>query len=133
MSDNLWSDGQLFDPAITDTRKPWQGRKDDPTPFERGMEGSARAAQKWTDLEKKWVDEAIELVALVQDTFTADDIWAQIAGRVRVTKGLAGRLNAARHRGMIEPTGQVTFARRGGDHDHAQRLAVWRSLLRKGR
>jgi hypothetical protein len=100
----------------------------DPTPFERGMHGSALAGYKWTVLEKARIDEAIVRCARELEEFTADDVWER-APSVPVTKGLAGRLNAANHRGLIESTGRVAFAARGGEHDHRQRLAVWRSLV----
>lgn len=98
-------------------------------PFERGMNRSDDAGGKWSDEERVRVDRAIEQTARELEVFTADAVWARAPG-VRVTKGLAGRLNAARNRGVIEPTGETSVARRGGDHDHGQRLAVWRSLIR---
>jgi len=95
--------------------------------FARGMRGSELAARKWSELERQVVDDAIERAARELETFTADDVWKRAVG-VPVTKGLAGRLNAARNRGVIEATGEVVFAERGGDHDHRQRLAVWRRV-----
>lgn len=102
---------------------------DPPSPFERGMDGSRRAARKWTEDEAKKVDAAIAAVAGRLPTFTADAVWAELGDGFPVTKGLASRLTAAKNRGLIENTGTVAPARRGGDHDHAQRLSVWRSLL----
>lgn len=99
------------------------------TPFQQGMAGSALAGQKWTAEEAQLIDDAIMRAALELDEFTADDVWERADG-VRVTKGLAGRLNAAQHRGVIRSTGRVTFAQRGGKHDHRQRLAVWASEVR---
>lgn len=92
--------------------------------YARGMEGSSLAAGKWTLEQVLLVDKAIELAADLGE-FTADDVWPRCP-TVPVTKGLAARLNAARNRGLIESTGRVTFARRGGQHDHRQRLTVWR-------
>lgn len=93
--------------------------------YARGMEGSSLAAGKWTPEEVRLVDEAIVSAAMELFEFTADDVWKRCPG-VRVTKGLAARLNRARNQGLIESTGRVTFAARGGEHDHRQRLAVWR-------
>jgi hypothetical protein len=101
---------------------------DAPTPFERGMRGATLAGYKWSMLERDRIDAAIQRCAHELREFTADDVWVR-APSVPVTKGLAGRLNAAVHRGLIESTGRVAFAARGGEHDHRQRLAVWRSLV----
>lgn len=101
-----------------------------PTPFDRGMAGSELAGRvKWTDDERLAVDRAIAGVALRLEEFTADDVWRQLDGAVPVTKGLAGRLTAAVNEGLIANTGRTTIAARGGAHDHAQRLTVWRSLV----
>jgi hypothetical protein len=106
-----------------------RGQPFDRTAYAAGMEGSDRAGRKWSDDEVELVDEAIRLVARHWNEFTADEIWAMLPDGFPVTKGLAGRLNAARHAGTIAPTGRVAFAQRGGEHDHRQRLAVWRSLV----
>lgn len=98
------------------------------SPFDRGMAASERAGEKWSDLERGAIDEAIIAAARELERFTADDVWARAPG-VRVTKGIAGRLNAARNRKVIASTGEWAVSRRGGDHDHGQRLAVWRSLI----
>jgi hypothetical protein len=96
--------------------------------FDQGMQGSRAAGDKWSDEERLRIDEAIVQAARELPEFTADEIWAR-APNVRVTKGLAGRLNAAKNRKIIMSTGRVAFAQRGGAHDHRQRLAVWRSLI----
>lgn len=124
---STWEEPPLFDPDDFDPRKPWQGKKE-PTPFEKGMAGSELAGRKWTDKEKTLVDEAIEIVASNHAEFTADEVWRCLDGAVPVTKGMASRLNMAARRGVIESTGRTTVARRGGDHDHAQRLNIWRSM-----
>lgn len=109
-------------------------------PFARGMEGSARAAAKWTDEELTQVDDAIanvvnKLLAASSEwdeppgTFTADDIWRELGDGFLVTKGLAGRLNAARNRGMIVNTGRTIISGRDDEHGHGQRLTVWRPRL----
>jgi len=96
------------------------------TPFEKAMQISNRVAQvKWTPEQQKQVDAAISRVAHRQQYFTADEIWAELGAGFPVTKGLAGRLNAAVRRKLIRNTGQISHANRGGAHDHAQRLTVW--------
>ena len=96
------------------------------TPF--GVEMRIRqnvANVKWTPDQQQAVDGAIAVVARAKGRFTADDVWAQLGPDFPVTKGLAGRLNAAVRRGLIRNTGEVAHAKRGGAHDHAQRLTVW--------
>jgi hypothetical protein len=97
-----------------------------PSPAERRDEGTERAASRWTAAEEGRVDDAIARAARELPTFTADDVWERCPG-VPVTKGLAGRLLAAARAGTIENTGATTTAQRGGQHDHAQRLSVWRA------
>lgn len=98
-------------------------------PFDAGMAGSALASDhRWTPLEAMAVDRAIERVADRQALFTADDVWKILGPDFPVTKGMGARLNAARRRGVIAPTGQVTHSQRTGDHGHAQRLAIWRPV-----
>lgn len=102
---------------------------DAPTGFAAGMEASQIAADhKWTPEQIQQVDHAIWLCAHFAPTFTADDVWRRLPADFPVTKGMAARLNQAARKGIIENTGQTTIARRGGDHDHGQRLTVWRSL-----
>lgn len=93
-------------------------------PFDVGMSESARAGSKWTPREIGLVGDAIARLAATREPFTADDVWALLPG-VTVTKGLAARLNAAARRGIIRNTGETRTAKRGGAHDHAQRLTVW--------
>lgn len=96
------------------------------SPFAVAMQISNKVAQvKWTADQQKRVDAAIVTVAHRQRYFTADDIWAELGAEFPVTKGLAGRLNAAVRRKIICNTGQISHANRGGAHDHAQRLTVW--------
>jgi hypothetical protein len=95
--------------------------------FAAGLEGSERAATRWDEHQKALVDDAIIIVASKRaggGTFTTDDVWAQLNGAVPVTKGMTGRLTAAE----IENTKQTVISDRGGEHDHGQRLTVWRSL-----
>jgi hypothetical protein len=104
-----------------------------PDRFDEGIRISESVAtHAWTPHEKALVDRAIELVARRQRQLTADDLWRELGPNFIVTKGLAGRLMAAKHRGLIEPTGDVTFSQRVGEHGHGQRLAVWRSLVAGG-
>lgn len=102
---------------------------DPPTPFDRGMAGSKRAARRWTEDEARAVDVAIENVARRLETFTSDEVWTELGAGFPVTKGLASRLIAAKNRGVIASTGEVRTASRGGDHDHGQRLSIWRSRI----
>ncbi len=101
------------------------------TGFDRGMEGSARAAAKWTDDEVKAVDDAILAVARRKDEakgwgdFTADDIWTELGDGFLVTKGLSGRLVAAANRGVIYNTDRTVLSTREGEHGHSQKLTVW--------
>lgn len=100
-----------------------------PTPFEVGMAASSKAARyRWSPAEIAAVDRAIELCAHFQPEFTADDVWKRLPKDFPVTKGLASRLNVAANRGLIVATDRTRKAGRGGDHDHGQRLTIWRSL-----
>lgn len=94
--------------------------------FNLGMLGSSAAAGAWTPQQKAAVDEAIRRCALSMDEFTTDDVWTLIPD-VPVTKGIAAHLNALVRSGLIENTLRLKIAERGGDHDHAQRLTIWRS------
>jgi len=98
------------------------------TPFEVGMMKSAESARKWTEAEVKAVDEAIAKCCYFQPEFTADDIWARLPKDFYVTKGLASRLNAAAHRGLIETTDRTQRSKRDNSHGHGQRLTIWRTL-----
>lgn len=102
-------------------------------PFDRALEGTLRAAAKWTPDEVKKVDEAIRLVAdewrlATPPEFTADDVWDELGAGFPVTKGLTGRLIAARNAGLIASTGRTIISTRQGEHGHGQRLTVWRAL-----
>lgn len=92
-------------------------------------ESSRSAEARWGVAERTAVIEAIRRVALAHPTFTTDDVWRELADRVPVTKGMTAMLAEARRRGWIVSTGETVISRRGGEHDHAQRLTVWRSLL----
>jgi hypothetical protein len=94
--------------------------------YEAGIAASELAARhRWTFLERLQVDGAIRAVAGRLAEFTADDVWSELGAEFPVTKGLAGRLNAAMRAGLIRASGRVTVSRRSGDHGHAQRLGVW--------
>ena len=95
-------------------------------PFVAAMQISTRVGNfKWTGEQQRQVDAAIMNVARTKGMFTADDIWQELGATFPVTKGLAGRLNAAVRQNIIRNTGTVSHAKRGGLHDHAQRLTVW--------
>jgi hypothetical protein len=96
------------------------------TPFVKAMQISERVGNfKWTGDQQRQVDAAIMHVARTKGLFTADDIWQHLGPTFTVTKGLAGRLNAAVRQKIIYNTGTISHAKRGGLHDHAQRLTVW--------
>jgi len=96
------------------------------TPIEVGIATSTRVGNfKWSGEQQRQVDAAIVHVARTKGLFTADDIWQHLGPTFEVTKGLAGRLNAAVHQNIIRNTGTISHAKRGGLHDHAQRLTVW--------
>lgn len=117
-------------------------------PFERGMEGSDRAAAKWTPEEVAAVDDAIAAVArrrraeadeladligepraVIEGTFTTADVWAELGEGFPVTKGIAGRLTSAKSAGIIESTGRTTRPPEDAPGpNNGQRLTVWRAL-----
>jgi hypothetical protein len=98
-------------------------------PFIEGMLASQSSADaRWTRPQQNEVDAAIRHVARAKGFFTADDVWKHLGDQFPVTKGLAGRLNAAARRGIIRNTGEMAYANRGGAHDHAQRLSVWAGI-----
>jgi len=99
------------------------------SPYGQAMQISQAVADaKWTPFQQRQVDDAIEACARQLGVFTADDVWARLGQHFPVTKGLAGRLNAAVRRRIIVNTGNVRHANRGGQHDHAQRLTVCSSV-----
>jgi hypothetical protein len=98
-------------------------------PFIEGMLASQSSADaRWTRPQQNEVDAAIRHLARAKGFFTADDVWKHLGDQFPVTKGLAGRLNAAARRGIIRNTGEMAYAQRGGAHDHAQRLSVWAGI-----
>ena len=122
------------------------------TPQERAEEGIARAAAKWTDDEVAQVDAAIATVAARKvaeraeaagcqrvEPYTDDvirigelttaDVWAELGPGFPVTKGIAGRMTAARNAGLIENTGRTTYPPKDAPGpNNGQRLTVWRAL-----
>ena len=97
--------------------------------FLLGLYGSSVSANhKWTDREKWYVDAAISKAARMMPEFTTDDVWRILGPLFPVSKGMASRLNLAVNRGIIENTGRISYADRGGAHDHAQRLTIWASI-----
>ena len=91
-------------------------------------ESQASANAKWTPQEQDRVDAAIRKMARMLPRFTADQVWYELGASFPVTKGMTARLMVAERRGVIKNTGEITYAKRGGQHDHAQRLTIWQSL-----
>jgi hypothetical protein len=92
------------------------------------VESQASANAKWTPQQQMQVDTAIRKMARMLPRFTADQVWYELGASFPVTKGMTARLLVAQRNGVIKNTGEVTFAERGGEHDHAQRLTIWQSL-----
>lgn len=102
-----------------------------PGRLEAGLAASdASGSAGWSEEELAAVKRAILAVADRLDEFTADDVWRELGSDFPVTKGIAGRLNAAARAGVIEATGRVAVSQREGEHGHGQRLGIWRSLRR---
>jgi hypothetical protein len=101
-----------------------------PAGFAKGLQESERASRRWDDREKQLVMDAIIAVAKREDEFTSDAIWAELAARVPVTKGLTAMLMLADRRGIVMSTGKTEKSARGGEHDHGQRLTIWCSLIK---
>lgn len=99
--------------------------------IQAGMEASKRAADTWTEEQRQQVFDAIVAVAEREDEFTTDAIWAELDGKVPVTKGMTAMLRLAVKRDVLGNTGKTTISERGGKHDHGQRLSVWYSFVRK--
>lgn len=119
------------------------------TPKDRRDEGIARAAARWTDEEVAAVDNAIRrcveyarntagATPLLEreaapgvrlDEFTTADVWAELGPGFPVTKGIAGRMLAAKNAGLIANTGRTVIAPADATGpNHGQRLTVWRAL-----
>ncbi len=92
------------------------------------VESQASANVKWTPRQQMQVDNAIRKMARMLPRFTADQVWYELGASFPVTKGMTARLLVAQRNGVIKNTGEITFAERGGEHDHAQRLTIWQSL-----
>lgn len=99
--------------------------------IQAGMEASQRAADTWTEEQRKQVFAAIVVVAERENEFTTDAVWAELDGAVPITKGMTAMLRLAVKRNVIGNTGKTTISERGGKHDHGQRLSIWYSLVRK--
>lgn len=99
--------------------------------IQAGMEASQRAADTWTEEQREQVFSAIVAVAKREDEFTTDAVWAELDGKVPVTKGMTAMLRLAVKRDVIGNTGKTAISERGGKHDHGQRLSIWYSLVRK--
>lgn len=98
--------------------------------FERGMEGSQQSAlAKWSDDEVVKVRNAIRAVAGRHHRFTTDEIWKELGDGFPFSKGIGVQMLVVSREGVLKSTGETVISRRGGDHGHAQRLTVWKSLL----
>lgn len=112
------------------------------TPEDRRDEGIARAAAKWTEEEVAAVDAAILAVVEKRRAYyggpgtdglrpaelTTADVWHQLGEDFPVTKGIAGRMLAAKGAGLIVNTGRTVIAPRDATGpNHGQRLTVWRA------
>jgi hypothetical protein len=91
-------------------------------------ESQASANAKWSPEQQLQVDAAIVKMARMKPRFTADEVWYELGASFPVTKGMTARLMVAERRGVIKNSGEITWAERGGKHDHAQRLTIWQSL-----
>lgn len=123
------------------------------TPEDRRDHGIARAAAKWTDEEVAQVDAAIRAIvdrlreqqrATIErtraanyrvadeafpQTFTTAAVWAELGDGFPVTKGIAGRMLAARSAGLIRSTGRTTTPPKDAPGpNNGQRLTVWEVL-----
>lgn len=118
------------------------------TPEQRRDEGIARAAARWTAEEEAAVDAAIATVARRKARafaeavttqapgswddrreFTTADVWAELGVDFPVTKGIAGRMTAAKGAGLIANAGRTIIAPKDATGpNHGQRLTVWRAL-----
>lgn len=139
LTPSLWPNGDPYGPPVQDPRGEPRDVSPGPVPpnptgggepsgFAAGVEGSERAARRWTDSEKAEVDAAIAQTAQDAAEFTTDDVWRTLGDAFPVTKGMTSRLVAAARGGIIRNTGRIVRSTRGGAHDHAQRLTVWASL-----
>lgn len=124
------------------------------TPTERAADGTTRAAARWTEAEVAAVDRAIVVVAaraldtaealrvrlgasgratnaagMFPEELTTADVWAELGDGFPVTKGIAGRMLAAKAAGIIANTGRtVIIDPDAAGPNHGQRLTVWRAL-----
>jgi hypothetical protein len=92
------------------------------------VESQASANAKWTPQQQLQVDQAIRKMARMMPRFTADQVWYELHDALPISKGMTARLMVAERRGVIKNSGEITWAERGGKHDHAQRLTIWQSL-----
>lgn len=122
--------GKLKDMASRVASAPHVDDDDPPSGFAAGLAGSEQAARRWTEDEKTIVLGAIIRVAQRMDEFTTDDVWAELAGQVPVTKGMTSMLKTADRKDILGNTGKTVISQRGGQHDHGQRLTVWYSLIK---
>jgi hypothetical protein len=92
------------------------------------VESQASANAKWTPQQQLQVDQAIRQNGAHDATLYSRPSLVRTRRTFPVTKGMTARLLVAQRNGVIKNTGEITFAERGGEHDHAQRLTIWQSL-----
>ena len=119
--------GQVRTHGVCDPLHPAYSKTNDG--FARALIGSQTSSNaKWSPLQQKAVDAAIERVAKKHPEFTADHIWLELGEGFPTSKGMAARLTAAANRKIIEQTGALGHSTRPGNHN--QRLSIWRSTLK---
>ena len=83
----------------------------------------------WTDAEARANRARVLAGGLAHREFTTADVWAELGPGFPVTKGIAGRMLAAKGAGLIENTGRTTYPPKDAPGpNNGQRLTVWRAL-----
>lgn len=148
-----------FDPALDDFRN-WvnpnyeppknTGREDAKATIRRAAaatapdvrgDGSAPSSGpltgRWSDEERALVRQALWTVCERHaggGEFTSEEVWDELAGRVRMTHGLASIIKQAERDKWLGNTGKKGRSqRRRKDHDDGRELVLWYSLLKRPR
>lgn len=93
------------------------------------MEGSRRALSRWTEHEERFVLPAIEIVARRLPRYTTQAVWEQLGATFPRSKAIGAKMMDAKRRGWHTQTDDYELSSEAGEHGHAQRLVVWRSLI----